>query len=94
MVQDNKQDLIDPGLGALDGAVGAATSSGNMVEWVMRSYFGRIKLNWDNKYLVEANFRADGSSRFLKGIVGDISLQLLQHGELVRNLLLKILQKK
>lgn len=62
-----KQDLIDPGLGALDGAVGAATSSGNMVEWVMRSYFGRIKLNWDNKYLVEANFRADGSSRFLKG---------------------------
>ena len=61
-----KQDLIDPGLGALDGAVGAATSSGNTVEWVMRSYFGRIKLNWDNKYLVEANLRADGSSRFLK----------------------------
>lgn len=62
-----KQDLIDPGLGSLDGAVGAATSSGNTVEWVMRSYFGRIKLNWDNKYLVEANLRADGSSRFLKG---------------------------
>lgn len=61
-----KQDLIDPGLGSLNGAVGAAESSGNMVEWVMRSYFGRIKLNWDNKYLVEANLRADGSSRFLK----------------------------
>lgn len=62
-----KQDLIDPDLGSLDGAVGAATSSGNMVEWVMRSYFGRIKLNWDNKYLLEGNLRADGSSRFLKG---------------------------
>lgn len=62
-----KQDLIDTGLGSLDGAVGAASSSGNTVEWVMRSYFGRIKLNWDNKYLVEANLRADGSSRFLKG---------------------------
>lgn len=61
-----KQDLIDPGLGSLDGAVGAATSSGNTVEWVMRSYFGRIKLNWDNKYLIEGNLRADGSSRFLK----------------------------
>lgn len=61
-----KQDLIDPGLGSLDGAVGAATSSGNTVEWVMRSYFGRIKLNWDDKYLVEANLRADGSSRFQK----------------------------
>lgn len=62
-----KQDLIDPGLGSLDGAAGAASSSGNMVEWAMRSYFGRIKLNWDDKYLVEANLRADGSSRFLKG---------------------------
>lgn len=61
-----KQDLIDPGLGSLNGAVGAAESSGNRVEWAMRSYFGRIKLNWDNKYLVEANLRADGSSRFLK----------------------------
>lgn len=65
--ETTKQDLIDPGLGSLDGAVGAATSKGNTVEWVMRSYFGRIKLNWDNKYLVEANLRADGSSRFLKG---------------------------
>lgn len=62
-----KQDLIDPGLGSLDGAAGAASSSGNKVEWAMRSYFGRIKLNWDDRYLVEANLRADGSSRFLKG---------------------------
>lgn len=62
-----KQDLIDPDLGSLDGAVGAASSSGNMTEWAMRSYFGRIKLNWDDKYLVEANLRTDGSSRFLKG---------------------------
>lgn len=30
----------------------------------MRSYFGRINLNWDEKYLFEANIRADGSSRF------------------------------
>lgn len=63
----NKKDLIDPDLGSLNGAIGAATSEGNTVEWAMRSYFGRIKLNWDNKYLLEANLRADGSSRFLKG---------------------------
>ena len=62
-----KQDLIDAGLGSLNGAVGAATSEGNTVEWAMRSFFGRVKLNWDDKYLVEANLRADGSSRFLKG---------------------------
>lgn len=30
----------------------------------MRSYFGRINLSWDDKYLLEVNLRADGSSRF------------------------------
>lgn len=62
----SKQDLLDVGLNSLDGATGAANSSGNTVEWAMRSYFGRVKLNWDDKYLAEFNLRADGSSRFLK----------------------------
>lgn len=62
----SKQDLLDVGLNSLDGATGAASSSGNTVEWAMRSYFGRVKLNWDDKYLAEFNLRADGSSRFLK----------------------------
>lgn len=62
-----KQDLLDPGLGVIDGATGAASSSGNTVEWAMRSYFSRLKLNWDNKYLFEVNLRADGSSRFMEG---------------------------
>jgi len=38
--------------------------TGNYNEWAMRSYFGRINLNWDDKYLLEANLRADGSSKF------------------------------
>lgn len=61
-----KQDLLDPGLNVIDGATGAATSSGNTVEWAMRSFFSRMNLNWDNKYLFEFNLRADGSSRFLE----------------------------
>lgn len=61
-----KQDLLDPGLGAINGATGAASSEGNTVEWAMRSFFTRMNLNWDNKYLFEFNLRADGSSRFLK----------------------------
>ena len=48
-----KQDLLDPGLGVIDGATGAASSSGNTVEWVMRSYFSRLKLNWDNNNLLK-----------------------------------------
>ncbi len=31
------------------------------------SYFGRLNYNFADKYLVEANFRYDGSSRFAKG---------------------------
>lgn len=61
-----KQDLLDPELGAIDGATGAASASGNTVEWAMRSFFGRINLNWADKYLFEFNMRADGSSRFTR----------------------------
>ncbi len=41
--------------------------TGNYNEWAMRSYFGRVNLNWDNRYLLEANLRADGSSKFAPG---------------------------
>lgn len=61
----SKLDLIDPGLGVIGGAVGDATAGGTRVEWAMRSFFGRINLGWNNKYLLEINMRADASSRFL-----------------------------
>lgn len=32
-------------------------------EWGIMSYFGRVSYNFDSKYLVTANIRADGSSR-------------------------------
>ncbi|ASZ13786.1 TonB-dependent receptor [Chitinophaga pendula] len=32
--------------------------------WAMRSFFGRINYNYDEKYLLEANLRLDLSSRF------------------------------
>ena len=61
-----KYDLIDESLTSLDAATTDGTVSGNYTEWAMRSYFGRINLNWDNKYLMEFNLRADGSSRFAR----------------------------
>ncbi len=60
----SKQDLIDLSLWALDAATGDASASGSTNEWAMQSYFGRINLNWDEKYLLEFNMRRDGSSRF------------------------------
>ena len=59
-----KYDLIDDALTSFDAATTNGTVSGNYTQWAMRSYFGRINLNWDNKYLMEFNLRADGSSRF------------------------------
>ncbi|QGY46154.1 SusC/RagA family TonB-linked outer membrane protein [Maribellus comscasis] len=52
----------------LDG--GESTNIGNggtSSEWRLRSFFGRFNYSIKNKYLIEANVRYDGSSRFSKG---------------------------
>ncbi|WP_372775081.1 TonB-dependent receptor [Mangrovibacterium sp.] len=43
------------------------SGGGTIAEWSMQSYFGRVNYNYKDKYLFEANIRADGSSRFKKG---------------------------
>ncbi|MGB7526678.1 SusC/RagA family TonB-linked outer membrane protein [Sphingobacterium cellulitidis] len=63
----SKLDLIDPSLSVLNAATMDASASGNITDWTMRSYFGRLNLSWDDKYLLEANLRTDGSSRFMSG---------------------------
>ncbi|PWD98459.1 TonB-dependent receptor [Marinilabilia rubra] len=42
-------------------------NSGYREDWALLSYFGRFNYNFKQKYLLEANFRYDGSSRFAKG---------------------------
>ncbi|MGH2645588.1 MAG: SusC/RagA family TonB-linked outer membrane protein, partial [Chitinophagaceae bacterium] len=37
--------------------------NGDASEWALRSYFGRVNYSYLDKYLLEANFRYDGSSR-------------------------------
>ena len=39
----------------------------NAEEWAMMSYLGRLSYNYDSKYLLTANFRADGSSKLAPG---------------------------
>jgi len=43
------------------------TNSGYTTEWALMSYFGRLNYAFDGKYLLEANIRYDGSSRFATG---------------------------
>ena len=46
---------------------------GNYSNWAMHSFFGRVNLNWDEKYLFEANLRMDNSSRFAAGKTEEVS---------------------
>ncbi|MCG8582190.1 MAG: TonB-dependent receptor [Bacteroidales bacterium] len=36
-------------------------------DWALVSYFGRLNYDYNQRYLLEANFRYDGSSRFSEG---------------------------
>lgn len=65
--QATKYDLADPSLTVINAATVDADAGGNASDWGMNSYFGRINLEWDGKYLLEGNLRYDGSSRFRKG---------------------------
>lgn len=39
-------------------------NSGKADEYAYRSFFGRVTYSYENRYLLQANFRRDGSSRF------------------------------
>jgi len=63
----SKLDLVDPGLSVIDAATMDAAAGGNASDWTMRSFFGRLNLVWEDRYLFEANIRRDGTSRFAAG---------------------------
>lgn len=58
-----KTNLPD-GIKELDAASGTATVGGNSAESVLLSTLGRLIYSYDNRYLLTASFRRDGSSRF------------------------------
>ncbi len=46
------------------GGTGNMTNYGGGFKWAISSMFSRVSYSYDNKYLLEANVRYDGSSRF------------------------------
>ena len=42
----------------------SATNGGGTYPWSMESYLGRVNYNYDNRYLLKATFRRDGSPNF------------------------------
>ena len=63
----SRLDLTAPELTELNAATMDPSATGNYTNWAMRSTFGRLALNWAEKYLLEANLRMDLSSRFAPG---------------------------
>ena len=47
-----------------DGSTALRDNSGGASESSLRSYFGRLKYDYKNKYYIQGNLRDDGSSRF------------------------------
>ncbi len=58
-----RTDLPD-GIDQIDAGAGIATNSGNRVENNLISLLGRVIYSYDDRYLLTASFRRDGSSRF------------------------------
>ena len=54
--------------GVEDGQVGSMnTGLGDLYDFGNRAFIGRVNYDYDNRYLIEAQFRYDGSSKFAKG---------------------------
>lgn len=58
-----RTDLPD-GIRNIDAGAGTSTTSGNSAESTLISLLGRVVYSYDNRYLMTASFRRDGSSRF------------------------------
>lgn len=61
------EEFLGNGLTELDAGSANPAVEGTSGKSVLMSYFGRANYDYQSKYLVEANFRYDGSSRFAKG---------------------------
>lgn len=59
-----KKGLIDQSVSTLSSATDMQSIGGDARDYAIRSWFGRAKYGYQQKYLFEANFRYDGSSRF------------------------------
>ncbi|WP_164849984.1 SusC/RagA family TonB-linked outer membrane protein [Mucilaginibacter limnophilus] len=57
----------DPYFQYLDAGTKDPRVNGTATEWSIASYFGRINYNYDDKYLLAASIRRDGSANFYPG---------------------------
>ena len=63
-IQDNAQNFSTPRLDLSINASTPTTVNTNASDYSFASVFSNLTLNWNEKYILSANFRRDGSSRF------------------------------
>lgn len=64
----SRNDRLHPTLSEVSAALtDIQSTSGSLTTEGLQSYIGRFNYTGYNKYLLEANFRVDGSSKFIKG---------------------------
>ncbi len=61
------QEFTDNDITVPNGGTSNPKFTGNEVSYKLQSLFGRLNYNFKERYLLEANFRYDGSSRFAEG---------------------------
>jgi len=70
MIAAEKRNLVKVGdhyFDVIDAGTTDPNAWGNIAESALISYFGRLNYAFDEKYLLSATFRSDGSSKFAKG---------------------------
>lgn len=75
------------------GSTSGWTNNGEALDARLGSYFSRLNYDYEGRYLLEANLRADGSSKFAKGqrwgffhhflLVGDYRKKILWNQHLI-----------
>lgn len=66
-IQGGKNQIVRPDGLELGNAVEMSYLTSSTSTRKMESYFGQVRYSYKDKYFVDANLRADGSSRFAKG---------------------------
>ncbi len=66
-ISANAYYLLSDAVPSISTSVGDKKVDDAMGHWATQSYFGRINYNFKEKYILEINFRADGSSKFAPG---------------------------
>ena len=61
----NKSGLVDPSIPEFNNSITTTSLGSYVYDYKLESYFASLTYDFDNKYLLQASIRRDGSSRFL-----------------------------